>query len=221
MPGLVALEDVVEDAGSAGLREELGPEPDQPAGRDEVLQPHPPRAVVDHLLHPPLAQRKQLGEDADVLLRCVDRDPFDRLLRATVDLARHDLGLADRQLEALPPHELDQHRELELTATLHLPRVGPLGRRHAQRDVSDQLLIEPLLHHRRSQPRAFLARDRRRVDPDRHREARLVDGDHRKGPRILRVGQGLADRHLRDPRHCHDLSGPASSASTRSSASVT
>ena len=49
-----------------------------------------------------------------------------------VDLADHDLRLADGELEPLAPHRLDQNRELELTATLHFPRVGPLGRQDAQ-----------------------------------------------------------------------------------------
>src|SRR6185503_9519690 len=50
VPGLVAVEDVVEDPGAARLGEELRPEADEPAGRDEVLHPHPAGAVVDHLL---------------------------------------------------------------------------------------------------------------------------------------------------------------------------
>ena len=44
-----------------------------------------------------------------------------------VDLARDDLRLADRQLEALAAHQLDEHRERQLAATLDLPHVGALG----------------------------------------------------------------------------------------------
>ena len=87
-----------------------------------------------------LAQREQLRDDADVVLGHVDREALDRLVPLAVDLARDDLGLADGQLEALAAHQLDEHRELELAAALHLPGVGPLGRADAERDVADELL---------------------------------------------------------------------------------
>ena len=68
-PRLVRLEDVVQDAGAAGVGEELGPEPDQRPGRHQPLHPDPAGAVVDELLHPALAGGEQLGDDAEVLLR--------------------------------------------------------------------------------------------------------------------------------------------------------
>ena len=43
-PRLPAVEDVVQEAGAAGLGEELGAEADQPARRDEVLHAHPARS---------------------------------------------------------------------------------------------------------------------------------------------------------------------------------
>ena len=75
-----------------------------------------------------------------------------------VDLARHDLRLADRELEALAPHRLDEHGELELAAALHLPGVGALGVEHAHGDVADELLLEPVAHLARGQLRARTAR---------------------------------------------------------------
>ena len=135
VPRLPRLEDVVEDPGAARLGQELGAEADQPARRHEVLHPRPAGAVVDHLLHPALAQREQLRDDADVLLGDVDRDALDRLVALAVDLLRQHLRLADRQLEALAAHQLDEHRELQLAAALHLPRVRALrsGARAARR----------------------------------------------------------------------------------------
>ena len=85
-------------------------------------------------------------------------DALDRLVHLAVDLARDDLGLADGELEALAPHRLDEHRELELAAALHLPRVGTLGREHAQRHVADELGVEPVLHQARGELVAVLAR---------------------------------------------------------------
>ena len=122
-PRLPAIEDVVHDPGPARLGEELGAEADQPARRDQVLHARPAGAVVDHLLHAALAQREQLGDDADEVLGHVDRDALDRLLPLPVDLADEHLRLADRQLEAFAPHDLGEHGELQLAAALHLPGV--------------------------------------------------------------------------------------------------
>ena len=82
-----------------------------------------PGPVVDHLLQAPLAQRQELGEHPDVLLRQVDGQALDRLVHDAVDLAAQHLRLADGQLEALAAHHLDEDRELQLAAALHLPGV--------------------------------------------------------------------------------------------------
>ena len=72
-----------------------------------------------------------------------------------VDDLGDDLGFSDRELEALPAHGLDQDGELQFTATLDLPRVGSLGREHAQRDVTDEFLVEAILHHARGEESPF------------------------------------------------------------------
>ncbi len=118
--------------------------------------------------------------------------------RLAVDLADHDLRLADRELEALAAHGLDEHRELQLAPALDLPRVGALGREHPQRHVADQLLLQPVLDLARGELLAVLTGEHRRVDADRHREARLVDDERRQGSGIVDVGEGLADRDLRN-----------------------
>src|SRR5680860_902817 len=130
-PRLVTLEHMVEDARAAGLGHELGPEADEPTGRHDVLHADPPRTVVHHLIEAPLAEREELGDDSEVVVGHVDGDPFDGLVHLAVDLSSDDLGLADRQLEALSPHRLHEHRELELAPALDLPRVGPLRRQDA------------------------------------------------------------------------------------------
>ena len=141
----------------------------------------------------PLRRREQLGDDAEVVLGHVDRHVLDRLVDLAVDLAGDDLGLADGELEALAAHHLDEHRELQLAAALHLPGVGAVGGEHAQRHVADQLGVEARLHLAGRQLVAVLARQRRGVDADRHREARLVDVDHRQRARVVGVGERLAD----------------------------
>ena len=65
---------------------------------------------------------------AEVLLGRVDRQPLDRLVQLAVDLAGDHLRLADGQLVALAAHLLDQDRQRQLAAALHLPGVRALGR---------------------------------------------------------------------------------------------
>ena len=69
--------------------------------------------------------------------------PLDGLVELPVDLARQHLRLAHGELVALAAHELDEDRELQLAAALHLPGVGPLRVAHAERDVADELRPEP------------------------------------------------------------------------------
>ena len=197
----------MQDPRAARLGEELGAEADQPARGHEEVEPNPAGAVVDHVLHAALAQGEHLRDHAEEVLRHVDREPLDRLVQLAVDLARDHLRLADRQLEALAPHRLDEHGELQLAAALHLPGVAAVGVHHADRDVAHQLPLEPVLHHARGQPRARLAGQRRVVDPDRHAQRRLVDRDHGQRPRVVGVGDRLADRDLGDAGEGDDLAG--------------
>ena len=84
------------------------------------------------MLHPALAEREQLRDDADVFLGDVDRDALDRLDAPSIELLGQHFRLSDGQLEALAAHQFDEDRELELAAALHLPRVRSRGRVDAQ-----------------------------------------------------------------------------------------
>ncbi len=207
-PALPALEDVVHDPGAAGLGEELGAEADQAARRHQVFHPHPAGVVVGHLLQAALATRQQLRDRADVLLGGVDREPLDRLVQLAVDLLRQHAGLPSGQLEALAAHQLEQDDQLQLAAALHLPGIGALGVVDADRDVADQLGVEAVADLAGGQLAALGAGQGGGVDPEHDRERGLVDRDHRQRPRIGRVGQGLADRHLFHPGDGDDLARP-------------
>src|SRR5699024_8784845 len=119
----------------------------------------------------------------------VDRLTLHRLARLAVDLLRDDLRLADRELEALATHLLDQDGQRELTTALDLPRVRALGRQDTERDVADELLVEPVLDLARGDLVALptLARERGGVDTDRHRDRGVVDRDQRQRTRVVRV----------------------------------
>ena len=207
VPGLEALQHVVQLAGAAGLREELGAEADQAARRDDLLDADPAGAVVDHLLHAALADAEHLDDDAGVLLGDVDRQALHRLVALAVDDARDDLRLADGQLEALATHRLDEHGQLQLAATLDLPGIRALRGVNAQRHVADELLLEAQLDHRGGQLLAALADQRGGVDADRHGQARLVDRDHGQRAGVLDGGDRLADGDLWDARDGDDVAG--------------
>ena len=142
MPGLPAVEHVVEDARPPGVGEELGAEPDEPPRRNLVVEAHPARPVIDHFEHGALAQRQQLGDHTEILVGHVHADPLHRLVDLAVDLTGDDLRLADGELETLPPHRLDQDGQLELAAAEHFPHVGALGRGHPDGHVADELCVQ-------------------------------------------------------------------------------
>ena len=75
----------------------------------------------------PAARRERLRDGPDVLLRHVDDAPLQRLAPLAVDLAGDDLGAADLELVAFPPHRLDEHRELKLSTAGDLEHVRGLG----------------------------------------------------------------------------------------------
>src|SRR5881628_3493348 len=130
MPGLVAFEDMMQDSGAPRLRQELGVKADKRACGHKVFLAHPAGPVVDHMLEAALAQGDELSNDAKIVLRDIDRQPFHWLAEFPVDHLRDDLWLADGKLKTLAAHRLNEDRQLELTPALHLPCVRPVRRTH-------------------------------------------------------------------------------------------
>ena len=103
--------------------------------------------MVRHLLHPPFASRQQLGDGPHEFLGGVDRQGLEGLVQLSLDRPGHHLGLADGQLEALPAHLLDEDRQGQFAASLHLPGVGPADVDDPDGDVADELGVQPRAHH--------------------------------------------------------------------------
>ena len=158
LPRLVAVEEVVEQAGAARVGEELAAEADEAARRDAELEADAAGAVVRHVRHAALAQRERLRDDADVVLGAVDDELLHRLVALAVDLARDDLGLADRELEALAAHRLDEDRHLQLAAAGHLEGVGGVAGLDVEGDVREDLALEAVLEVARRDVLPVLAR---------------------------------------------------------------
>ena len=139
-PRPVADADRAHQPGARGEGQEGVAEPDQPASRDEVLEPHAALPVVDDLDHlaAPLAER--LGDRAEVLLAHVDREVLDRLHALAVDPLDDGLGPGDLELVALAPHRLDEHREVQLAAAADQEALGRVGVLDVQPEVGVELL---------------------------------------------------------------------------------
>src|SRR6185369_10573672 len=72
VPRRPAVEEVVQEAAAARVREKLRAVADEPPRRDAVLEAHAPRPVIRHLDHLASPRADLLGYDADVLLGAVD-----------------------------------------------------------------------------------------------------------------------------------------------------
>src|SRR4029077_14159777 len=117
---------------------------------------------------------------ADVVRRDVDGDALIRLLHLAADLAQEDLGSRRGQLEALAPHLLDEDGQLELATAADLEGLTRVGRTDLDRDVAEDLLLEPGLDLAAGDVLALAACERRGVDPERHPQGRGVHVETRQ-----------------------------------------
>ena len=141
-PRLESVEHMVQLAGAARLGEELGAEPDEAPGGDYELEPHPSGAVVHHLHHAALAQRDELGDDAEVVLGHVDGDALDWLVQLAVDLAVSTWGLPTVSSKPSRRAATRPGSPVAARPALDFPGVRSLRIQHPQRHVADQFGVE-------------------------------------------------------------------------------
>ena len=207
VPRLVALENVVELAGAARFREELRAEADQAARRHARTPCGPSRSRGS-----PCSPCAPCGARAAASRRR-GTPPARRSTTRSIGswslpsiVARDHLGLADRQLEALATHHLDEHRQLELAATLHLPAVGPVGGHDADR----RRCPRPPGPAGPSRARAVTFVPSFPASGD-VLMPNVIDSEGsstrvtRERPRVVGVGEAVADGHLVEPRDGDDL----------------
>src|SRR5439155_8897039 len=137
------------EARAGGQRKEAVAETDEAPRRDHVLETDPALGVVADLDHlaAPLAQC--LGDRAEMLLANIDGEPLDGLHPLTVDGLDDGLGSGDLELIALPPHRLDEHCQVQLSAAADEEALSRVGLHDVQPEVDVELL---------EQARAQLAR---------------------------------------------------------------
>jgi hypothetical protein len=151
---------VVHDRLAGRRGEQLGPKADEAARRDLDLEVG---RLADrlHLLHLAAPAADQLDHLARVGRAHVDDQHLDRLVLLAVDLLGDHARLADRELEPLAAHRLEEDAEVEHAAAADLPGVGALGALDLHRDVAAQLPLEPLAQVARRDELAFPADERR------------------------------------------------------------
>ena len=163
--------------------------------------------VIDHLGHRPFAPSHRFGDDSDELIWNIDHRDLDRLVEDTVDLLGNDLRAGDLHLIPLAPHLLDEVCQLQLAASGDPEAVGRVGLFDPDRDVAEQLLVEPLPQLPGGDMLAVLASEGRGVDPEDHRDGRLIDDDARQGARIRRRRDRVPDVDPFDPGNGDDIPG--------------
>ncbi len=148
---------------------------DQAARRGGEGQPGLAAAGRAHVGHLALALRHLLDDRARMLVVDVDDDRLIGLLAAVRAVAEEHARAADRQLEALAAHRLDQHAELQLAAAGDLERVllGALGQ--ADRDIALGLALQPVADHAALHLVAVAAGIGAVVDREAHRQRRRID----------------------------------------------
>src|SRR5690606_18591817 len=121
--GAVLLEQAVHDAGTAGVGEELAVIADQAAAGRAEGDPRLAPAGGAHVGHLAFALGDLLDHGTGEFVVDVDDDRLVRLLAAVGAVAEQHARPADRELEALAAHVLDQHAELELAAAGDFERI--------------------------------------------------------------------------------------------------
>jgi hypothetical protein len=117
---------------------------DQAARGRREGQPRLAAAGRAHVGQLAFADRHLLDDRAAMFVVDVDDDRLIGLFAAARAILEQHARAADRQLEALAAHRLDQDAELELAAAGDLERIALLALGQADRDVGLGLALQPV-----------------------------------------------------------------------------
>ena len=126
---------------------------------------------------------------------------------AVLILLEDDLGTAHGKLEAFAAHGLDEDGHLELAAALDQEGVLVGGVFHAHGHVAQAFAVQAVADHAALHQLAFTAGQGRGVDAEAHGHGGLVHADARQGAGVLAGADGVADGHVLDAGHHHDVAG--------------
>src|SRR5882757_1259820 len=180
-----AIKNRVNQRGAARVGKQLAAQADQSARRDFEIEAHAARIVIAHFEHFAAAAANGFENDTDEVFRDVDHQTLDRFELAAVFGAHHAFRFADHQLKTFAAHRFDQDGELQFAAAENAKRFRRIGVFDANRNVGEQLFLQPVAKIARSEIAAFFAGERKSVDGENHGQRRLVD---QQGFERLRVG---------------------------------
>ena len=138
----VAHPDRTHQAGSGGQGKKRVPKTNQPARRDQVLEPHPAFAVVRDLQHLAAALAERFGHGTEVLLAHVNGQMLDGFHALAVDLFHDCLWTRDFELVALAAHRLNEHGEVQLTTSADQELLCGFGVFDVKAQVCVELFVE-------------------------------------------------------------------------------
>ena len=127
-------------------------------------------------------------------------------MHLTINGLRDNFRLADGQFEAFPAHGFNQDRQRHFAASLHLPSIWLFGGQHAQRNVTDQFLVQAVFQQAGGHLVATAAASQwRGIHADGHRNCWLIDSDAWQCLRRFWISDGIADHNFRDTRDSDDI----------------
>ena len=202
--GFVAVEHRGHDALALGIGQKFAAVAKQPARGDQEGQPHP-LALGVHLLQLALAGTHLFHHGAHAVRGHVDGQLLDRFALFAADLLVQHAGRAHLELIALAAHRFDEDGQVHLAAAQHPEAVGGIGILHVQRNVLQQLPVQPVADLAGGDVFPLLAGKGRIVDRKGHFDGRLADLDKGDGDGGGGVAQGIADGNALDAGKGDDI----------------
>ena len=203
----VTVKQGVHDAGAPGIGEKLVAVPDQRPGRHGKFNSNPSAAVVDHVGHLRLAQRKLFGHHAQEPLCAVHQQLFHGFEFLAIFKAIDDLRSSHTKFIAFPAHRFDQDGQLKLTPALDQDTVPVIGFSHLDGHVDQALFQQAFPQPAGLDIFSLQASERRIVDAKGHGHRGFVHPDARQGPGGALVTDGVTDLDILNTRQHHDISG--------------
>ena len=135
----------------------------------------------------------------------IEHHRLEGLVPLAAHLAGNHRGPRHRELVALAAHCLDQYGQVELPAAGDLEAFGIDGFRHPKRHVVGRFAKQPGPELPAGQEPAVAPSERRRVDAERHRQGRLVDGERRQRFHRVDVADGIGYAYPVDTGNADDV----------------
>src|SRR5882757_4379808 len=202
-----AIKNRVNQRGAARVGEQLAAQANQSTRRDFEIEAHAARIVIAHFEHFAAAAANGFENDTNEVFRDVDHQTLDRLQLAAVFGAHDDFGFADHQLKTFAAHGFDQNGELQFATAENAKRFRCIGVFDANRNVGEQLFLQPVAKIARSEIAAFFAGKRAAVDGENHGERRLVDQQRFERLRIGEINDAFADLNAFNTSYGHQVPG--------------